>query len=457
MNAFEVDLDLVRKYNVAGPRYTSYPPATRFQDDLPMEWVEREIQARDAGDRDLSLYFHLPFCRSLCWFCGCNTVITTDQNASATYLRYLRKELALVQSLLSSKRKVGQWHLGGGTPTFFKPDEIRALGEAVHEMFEITGDCEAGVEIDPRSLSREHVMALREVGFNRASMGVQDHNAVVQRAVHRIQPFAQTKMAIDWVRSAGFNSINVDLIYGLPHQSVASFSKTLDEILVLQPDRLAIFGYAHVPWIKPAQSKLAESGLPSTELRLSLFKLAVEKLTSAGYVHIGMDHFARPEDELAVAQRHGTLQRNFQGYSTRGGADLFAFGMSAISQTENLYWQNHKKLPAYYQALDQGKLPLTRGYVLDKDDKIRRHTIMRLMCDLNLDFAKLSEELGIDFPGYFGRELAAAEPFEFDGLIERTPDGLAVSDSGRLFIRNIAMCFDGRCVLTDEKQHSKTL
>src|SRR6185312_781401 len=270
MSALKVDLDLVRKYNVPGPRYTSYPPATRFTDEVPVGQLLEKICANNETERDLSLYFHLPFCQSLCWFCGCTTVITSDQHASATYLDYLKRELGIMGRLLNPKRKVVQLHLGGGTPTFLAPEEIRALGRMIHSQFDVSPDAEAGVEIDPRRVTRGHLDALRDAGFNRASLGVQDHNPLVQKAVHRIQPFAQTKMVVDWIRDTGFRSLNVDLIYGLPHQTPESFEKTLNETLQLRPDRLAVFSYAHVPWIKPAQKILADKILPPAETKLQL-------------------------------------------------------------------------------------------------------------------------------------------------------------------------------------------
>jgi oxygen-independent coproporphyrinogen-3 oxidase len=457
MSTLHVDLNLVRKHNVAGPRYTSYPPATRFSDQPQSDLFEEQIRQHCKSERDLSLYFHLPFCQSLCWFCGCTTVITTEQRMSATYLEYLRKELALIAPWMNGKRKVVQLHFGGGTPTFLAPDELRALGNMIRSQFHVASDAEAGVEIDPRRVTREHVQALREIGFNRASIGVQDHNPVVQKAVHRIQPFAQTKMAVDWIREAGFTSLNVDLIYGLPHQTPESFEKTLQETLALRPDRLAVFSYAHVPWIKPAQKILADKILPTPEIKLELLKLTTEKLTSEGYVYIGMDHFARADDELAVAQRHRTLQRNFQGYSTRGGTDVYAFGMSSISQADGLYWQNHKSLPTYYAALDEGKLPIARSYSLNADDKIRRETIMRLMCDLGLNFTSMSRSLGVNFPEYFAGELASLSDLEADGLVQRTADQLVVTDLGRLFIRNVAMRFDAYIDAHREGRFSKTI
>ena len=457
MSVLKVNLDLVKKYNVPGPRYTSYPPATQFSDQVSRDTLLQNIRANNESAGDLSLYFHLPFCQTLCWFCGCTTVITTQQGQSAAYLKYIEKELDLMGQFLNPKRKAVQLHFGGGTPTFLLPEEIRALGRLIQSRFQLAADIEAGVEVDPRRLTRDHIEALGEAGFNRASMGVQDNNPVVQKAIHRIQPFEETKSAVDWIRGAGFKSVNIDLIYGLPYQTPDSFEKTLDEVLTLRPDRFAIFNYAHVPWLKPAQRIFTEGILPSAETKLELLKLTIEKLTSSGYAYIGMDHFALTGDELAIAQRQKTLQRNFQGYSTRGGADIYAFGMSSISQTDGIYWQNYKELPAYYAELDHGKPPIARGYLLTADDKIRRTTIMRLMCDLSLDFADMSEKLAIDFEHYFARELASLADLEADGLIERTPRGLNVTDLGRLLIRNIAMRFDAYLPAEKERRFSKTI
>jgi oxygen-independent coproporphyrinogen-3 oxidase len=450
MSTLKVNLDLVQKYNVAGPRYTSYPPATKFSDTLGWPELAEKILANNKTERDLSIYFHIPFCETLCWFCGCTTVITLNHSQGRTYLDYLEKEVAQMATLLNPRRKAVQLHFGGGSPTF--------LGEIIHKYFKFSPDIEAGVEIDPRRLTRDHVVALREIGFNRASLGVQDFEPAVQQAVHRIQPREMTQQTIDWLREMGFTSVNLDLIYGLPHQTVESFNRTLDIVLDMQPDRLAVFSYAHVPWVKPAQKILEQKKLPSPEIKLQLLKNVIERLTESNrYVYIGMDHFARPKDELVQAQRNKTLQRNFQGYSTRGNADIYAFGMSAISQIPDAYWQNEKELPQYYAALDAGKAPLTRGYVVSDEDKIRRDTIMRVMCDLGLNYAAMSQRLGIDFASHFEREIESLAAFEADGLVRRSESGLEVTDTGRLFIRNIAMCFDNTLAASSERKHSRTI
>ena len=458
MSTLKVDLDLVQKYNVAGPRYTSYPPATKFTDAFTWPVLAEKIAANNETERDLSIYFHIPFCETLCWFCGCTTVITKDHAQGPPYLDYLEKEVAQMAARLNPKRKVVQLHWGGGSPTFLTPDEIRKLGGIIRKHFKFSDDIEAGVEIDPRRLTREHIVALREIGFNRASLGVQDFDPQVQEAIHRIQPRDLTQQTLDWARESGFGSVNFDLIYGLPHQTAGSFNHTLDTVLEMSPDRLAVFSYAHVPWVKPAQKILEQKILPTAEVKLQLLKNVIERLTENNrYVYIGMDHFARPDDELAVAQRSKTLQRNFQGYSTRGNADIYSFGMSAISQIPDAYWQNEKELPQYFAALDAGRAPLTRGYLLTDEDKIRRETIMRVMCDLALDYTAMGDQLGINFAGHFAKELESLAPFEADGLVKRNANGLEITDAGRLFIRNLAMCFDNTLASPGERKHSKTI
>ena len=458
MSTLKVDLDLVQKYNVAGPRYTSYPPATKFTEALTWPELAEKILENNKADRDLSLYFHIPFCETLCWFCGCTTVITLNHSQGQTYINYLEKEIAQMATLINPRRKAVQLHFGGGSPTFLAPDEIRRLGDIIHKHFMFSPDIEAGVEIDPRRLTRDHVVALREIGFNRASLGVQDFDPAVQLAVHRIQPREMTQQTIDWLREMNFSSINLDLIYGLPHQTVESFNRTLDIVLDMKPDRLAVFSYAHVPWVKPAQKILEQKVLPTPETKLQLLKNVIERLTENNrYIYIGMDHFAQPKDELVLAQRNKTLQRNFQGYSTRSNADIYAFGMSAISQIPDAYWQNEKDLLKYYAALDTGKVPLTRGYVVSDEDKIRRDTIMRVMCDLGLDYGMMSQRLGIDFASHFEREIESLTGFEADGLVNRSKTGLEVTDMGRLFIRNIAMCFDNTLAPAGERKHSRTI
>lgn len=453
-----VDLDLVRKYDLPTPRYTSYPTAAQFREYAS---PARLLAHVDAANRDaslpLSLYFHLPFCETLCWFCGCTTVITLNHQSSDAYLDYLEKEVALMISRLNPDRRVVQLHYGGGTPTFFQAPQLRRLDEITRRHFKIAPGAELSVEIDPRRLCREQVLALRAGGFTRASLGVQDFNPKVQVAVHRIQPRAMTEQAINWLRAEGFTSLNLDLIYGLPYQTVETFRDTLNQVLELNPDRLAVFSYAHVPWMKPAQKILErEAALPSPTIKLEMLKLTIETLTAHGYVYIGMDHFARATDEFARAQEAGTLQRNFQGYSTQAGVEIMAFGISAISQTPGSYRQNHKTLGAYYAALDRGVAPVSRGIELSPEDARRRDLIMRVMCDLRLDYGALSREFGFDFAATYTRELARLEPLADDGLVELNTDGLRVTDAGRLLLRNIAVCFDAH-LTAEPRQHARAV
>ncbi|MDX2111608.1 MAG: oxygen-independent coproporphyrinogen III oxidase [Verrucomicrobiota bacterium] len=446
-------LDLVRKYNQPGPRYTSYPTALQFTPE-----VDRTALVADAaaGKKPLSLYFHLPFCESLCWFCGCTTVITLDRKLADQYLDYLEKEMALMAPILGEGRSVAQLHFGGGSPSFLEPAQIRRLGHAIHRYFKLEPDAECGVELDPRTLNEEKVVAFKEIGFNRASMGVQDCNPEVQQAIHRIQPREMNVRAFDWLRQYGYGSVNIDLIYGLPKQTLDTFRATLHEVLQYTPDRFAVFSYAHVPWMKPAQKILERHELPIPETKLALLGLIIETLTEAGYDYIGMDHFAKHQDELAVSQRNKTLHRNFQGYSTRAGLDIAAFGMSAISETAGTYRQNFKELPDYYAAIDQGKHPIERGYVLTAEDLRRRDIIMHLMCMMELNYAETSQRIGVDFASTYAAELASLDAKEADGLVVRGADSLKVTESGRLLIRNIAMHFDAY-LQSSPQRHSKTI
>ncbi len=457
--AAPLDLDLIRKYSIPGPRYTSYPPATKFTTDLASLALPSAIMADNAPGADpISLYFHLPFCETRCWFCGCNTVITLRRDSACEYLDDLAREMALTAKHVDPSRPVTQIHLGGGTPTFFPPAELRRLGTLIRQYVpNISPEVEFGVEVDPRRLTREHVTALREIGMNRASLGVQDTNPAVQLAIHRIQPQSVNQQAFEWLREAGINSINVDLIYGLPLQTPESFARTIDDVLTLQPDRLSVFSYAHVPWIKPAQKILeGRTELPGPEEKLAMSAVAHEKLLAAGFVDIGLDHFARPDDSLAIALRTGTLHRNFQGYSTQSGASLYGFGISSISSTADSYRQNHKTLDAWRAALDAGELPIERGLRLTVDDQSRRTLIMRLMCDRRLDFPALSAELGFDVQQVYAQEIASLEDLRADGIIRLTATGVEVTPVGVPLLRVIAMRFDATFT-PGRGEHSRTI
>ena len=452
----QVDFDLVRKYDVPGPRYTSYPTAVQFTSEFSTEALIDDIQANNIEPRPLSLYFHLPFCQTLCWFCGCTTVITGDYSRADRYMDYLERELALTAPLINPKSRVVQMHFGGGTPNFFGPPQIRRLTEMINRYFQFEAGAEVSVELDPRRLTRDHVQAFHDMGVRRTSFGIQDFNPEVQKAVNRIQPKELSDQAAAWIHDIGYESLNIDLIYGLPHQTPESFAETINLALELNPDRFAVFNYAHVPWMKPAQKLVERAVLPTPEIKLAMLKTVVEILTSRGYIYIGMDHFAREDDELAVAQRAGTLWRNFQGYSTRSGADIYGFGMSSISQTPTHYRQNEKTLDAWYARLDAGELPYSRVCFLSAEDRLRRDVIMRLMCDLGLNYDTLSAQHGIDFRQHFAREIALLEGPARDGLIETSESGFSVTDTGRLLIRNLAMTFDAY-LTGSEKRFSRTI
>lgn len=454
-----LDLNLIRKYSIPGPRYTSYPPATKFTATFGSTEAELAIRADNAtADTPLSLYFHLPFCETRCWFCGCNTVITRRRDSAGEYLDDLEREMDLVARLMQTARPVAQIHLGGGTPTFLPPEQLVRLGAMIHSRFpNYSPNLEFGVEVDPRRLTAEHVAALQAIGANRASLGVQDTNPRVQIAIHRHQPHRLNEQTISWLRQHGFRSINVDLIFGLPLQTPTSFADTLGDVLDLTPDRLSVFSYAHVPWIKPAQKIFEDRGqLPDAESKLAMFAVAHERLTAAGYTDIGLDHFARPDDELAVALAEGTLHRNFQGYSTRGGSSLYAFGLSSISSTADTYTQNLKSLPEWRDALAAGRLPVERGLRLTTEDKRRREVIMGLMCERRIDYARMGQRLSLDFRRAFASEIASLSGLEADGIIERDDHCLRVTAPGVPLLRVVAMRFDPT-IATGSTQHSKTI
>ncbi len=440
----DVDVELLKKYDQPGPRYTSYPTAPYFHTGVGAAEYLQHIKIDDVqkSQEGLSLYFHIPFCDTLCYFCGCNMMVTRNREKIAYYLNYLIKEMELMRPHINPARKIKQLHWGGGTPTHLKPDEIRRLGFAIRDLFGFADDAELSVEIDPRELTKEHMQALREVGFNRCSMGVQDFNPKIQKAVNRIQPESITRQTVDWARELGFHSVNIDLMYGLPFQTVASFEETLDKILDIDPDRLAVFNYAHLPQIFKHQNLIKKEWLPSPEEKLRILKLTIEKLTDSRYVYIGMDHFAKPDDELTIAMNEGTLYRNFQGYSTHAGLNVLAFGITSISMLSDMYVQNVKKLNDYYERIDQGQLPVFRGVILNEDDILRREVITELMCNFRLQKEKIEMKYGIDFDEYFAASLQKLIPFEKDGLIELGTQVLKVTTAGRLLIRNIAMQFD---------------
>ena len=442
---FNIDLDLVKKYDRPGPRYTSYPTAPQFHEGFTSENYMNEIIRTNNLENppDLSLYFHIPFCDTLCYFCGCNMIVSRNRDRIEKYVNYLKNEIDLIRTYMRPERKVSQLHWGGGTPTHLNPNEIEDLVSYIGKNFEFTDNPENGCEIDPRELQFDHLSALREGGFNRISMGVQDFNEKVQKAVNRIQPEELTRKVVDWVRELKFESINLDLIYGLPFQTVADFEKSVDAIIDISPDRIALFNYAHVPWMKKHMALIKEEDLPAPEEKLQILKMSVEKLTSAGYEFIGMDHFAKPEDDLSKAFYEKRLYRNFQGYSTNAGTDLYALGITSISQIGNVYSQNYKTEKEYYSAIDKGVLPIFKGYEMTQDDIIRKEVIMRIMCDFELDFSSIESKFDIKFEDYFAYGLKNIDELISDGLIEFSNRKIKVGEMGRLLIRNVAMLFDG--------------
>lgn len=438
------DEALIKRYNQSGPRYTSYPTALEFDESFGGADYKAAAERSNDSDRQLSLYFHIPFCDTVCFFCACNKIWTRDRKKTTPYLERLFKEIELQSRLFDSSRKVDQLHLGGGTPTFISQDEMRQLMATTRQHFNLHEDDsgEYSIEIDPREANRESVLGLRELGFNRMSLGVQDFDERVQKAVNRIQTEAETFEVLEAAHESGFMSVNIDLMYGLPHQSETSFIKTLDRVLESNPDRFSIFNYAHMPSMFPTQKKMDESAMPGPDEKLAIMHAATERLLEAGYVYIGMDHFAKPDDELAVAQRNETLYRNFQGYSTHAECDLIGMGATSISLLNNTYAQNHKSLNDYYAAIDAGDLAVYRGVALSEDDELRRDVITRLMSHFHLNFERLNAQWGIVFSEYFAKELQNLAPMVDDGLITLSDTDIYVTAAGRLLIRNICMVFD---------------
>jgi oxygen-independent coproporphyrinogen-3 oxidase len=453
------DLDLIKRYDKSGPRYTSYPTAVQFHDGFGEAQYRRYAEATNASANPLSLYFHIPFCDTVCYYCGCNKVVTKDRSRAAPYLERLHKEIALQGALFDKSRTVDQLHWGGGTPTFISHDEMRELMRVTGEHFNLRDDDsgEYSIEIDPREVKSDTIALLRELGFNRMSLGVQDFEETVQKAVNRIQSEESTMAALSAARREGFKSISIDLIYGLPHQSVDSFSRTLDKILDISPDRLSVFNYAHLPELFKPQRRINESDLPAPQEKLDILQNTIETLTAAGYVYIGMDHFAKPDDELAVAQRSGTLYRNFQGYSTHADCDLIGLGSTSIGQVGDSYSQNLKELEEYYARIDAGSIPVFRGYELNADDKLRRAVITDLICHFELEKAKVEQAYNIRFDAYFEAELKDLAGMEQDGLLTLSAERIQVADAGKLLIRNICMVFDRYLREKNNQRFSKVI
>ncbi len=455
------DAELLRRYDRAGPRYTSYPTAVQFHGGFGEAEYSAFAERSNTADpaRPLSLYLHIPFCDTVCFYCACNKIVTKNRARAAPYLARVQREIALQGALFDRSRRVDQLHWGGGTPTFISHSEMRELMQVTRAHFQLRDDDrgEYGIEVDPRELGPGTLKLLRELGFNRLSMGVQDFDPKVQQAVNRIQGEAQTLSVLNKARGLGFRSINMDLIYGLPYQTVESFARTLDKVIAAAPDRLSVFNYAHLPELFKTQRQINAAALPSPGEKLDILQLTIERLGAAGYVYIGMDHFARPEDELARAQRDGGLYRNFQGYSTHADCDLVGLGITAIGQVGDSYGQNARELEDYCARIDGGRLAIVRGIALDADDRLRRAVIMQLICQFTLDVAAVERAHGIVFADYFTPELAELQSMEKDGLLALTADAIRVQPAGRLLIRNICMVFDRYLRQREGQRFSKVI
>lgn len=440
----DFDADLIRRYTGSGPRYTSYPTAMEFGPDIGAADHQRWVRESNDSGRPLSLYVHIPFCAHVCYYCACNKIVTADRSRARTYLDYLYQEIRLQASLVDPGRRVEQLHFGGGTPTFLSNQELCELMDVLRQNFHLTEDDsgEYSIEIDPRELREDTLMLLREVGFNRLSLGVQDINPDVQKAVHRVQPLNETLAVLEEARRLGFRSTNMDLMYGLPLQTVDSFSATLDAVIAARPERLSVFNYAHLPERFKPQRRINTEDLPDADEKLAILALTIERLTSAGYQYIGMDHFALRDDELAQAQRSGSLHRNFQGYSTHADSDLVAMGVSAISSMPGGYTQNHTDVRDYYHDLDEARLPVYRGVAIDEDDRLRAEVIQQLICHNSLNKRRVESEYAIHFDDYFRDELERLQRMQSDGLLEIDDRQININERGRLLIRNICKVFD---------------
>jgi oxygen-independent coproporphyrinogen III oxidase len=457
----EFDADLIARLSRNGPRYTSYPTADRFTESFGYRdflHAVADLRTRGGG-KPLSLYLHIPFCDTVCYYCACNKIVTKNREKAATYLAYLKREVEMQGRLFAGINEVEQLHFGGGTPTYLSDAQMEDLMAHLRRCFRFAPEAvgEYSIEVDPRTVSAERVHSLRRQGFNRISLGVQDFDPDVQRAVNRIQPEAETRAIIAAARDAGFRSVSIDLIYGLPKQTPDTMRATLQKVIDASPDRIAVYHYAHLPHLFKAQRRIDEADMPDSDTKLRMLQLCIERLTDAGYVYIGMDHFARPDDDLAIAQQQGRLHRNFQGYSTHAGTDLVACGVSAIGAVGATYSQNVKTLDAYYDALDRNELPVARGARLSMDDALRRTIIQKLMCQFELSISTIELAFPIAFHAYFAREMVQLAELERDGLVELAPDWISVTLKGRLLIRNVCMVFDRYLATRGATTHSTTV
>jgi oxygen-independent coproporphyrinogen-3 oxidase len=450
------DLDLIKKYDTRAPRYTSYPPATELTETFTAADFQASIAASNERQTPLSLYFHIPFCQTVCYFCGCNTVISNNKNIAKPYLQNLVQEIYTTTELIDTSRKVLQVHWGGGTPNYLELDQVEFLWNQINRCFTIDSSAEVSIEINPFYVNKEYIQFLREIGFNRISFGIQDFNPEVQVAVNRIQPEKMLFDAMGWIKEADFTSVNVDLIYGLPYQTLHTFQETVKKTITLDPDRIVVFNFAYIPWMKPVQKRISQDTLPTAQEKLDILKMTIEELTNNEYLFIGMDHFAKTNNELAIAQRNGTLKRNFQGYTTHAETELFGFGSTSISMLEDTYAQNHKGLKDYYHAVSAGVIPTSKGIKLTQDDIIRRDVIMSIMSHFQLHKLDIEHKYHINFDEYFSQELEELKPLEADELVNLFTNQIEITDIGRLLVRNIAVNFDTH-TRTRERKFSRAI
>jgi oxygen-independent coproporphyrinogen-3 oxidase len=454
-----IDFTKFEKYSRPGPRYTSYPTAPEFHTNFTQEDLIQKFKSQDKSI-PLSLYIHIPFCRSACYFCGCNVIFTSKDDKKVRYIEYLKKELKILSKHIDTSRIVTQMHFGGGTPTFLEPSQLQEVLDSIKETFpNFSKDAEISCEVDPRFFTKEHMEVLKKAGTNRLSFGVQDLDPKVQQTIHRIQPFETTKNVVKIARDAGIESVNVDLIYGLPHQTKESFRKTIEKIITLNPDRLAVFNYAHVPWMMKTQRKFDESTFAPPSTKLEILKDTISFFNQNGYNMVGMDHFAKPDDELFKAIKKGELHRNFQGYTTKGGATLVGIGVTSIGDGVDYYVQNFKTLKEYEDAIDNGNLPVFKGYSLDDDDILRQYVIMELMANFSLDIKIVEKKFNINFKQYFSDAIDNLKEFEDAKLLTINDDKIVANQTGAMLIRNIAMPFDRYLnnIPEDKRRFSKTI
>jgi len=450
--SIKFDLDLINRYDKAGPRYTSYPTALELKESFTEDDYREQIKLSNERGGPLSLYFHIPFCDTVCFYCACNKIITKNRQHAIPYLQSLHQEIAMQGALFDKSRVVDQLHWGGGTPTFLNTPQMKELMSVTRQHFNLRDDDlgEYSIEIDPRETNSNTLSELRDLGFNRISLGAQDFDPAVQKAVNRIQTEEQTFSILDAAREKGFRSTSLDLIYGLPLQTVKSFSRTLDKVIAASPERLSVFNYAHLPSLFKVQRQIKEEDMPSPQVKLDILQMIIQRLIDAGYIYVGMDHFAKPDDELVIAQQNGQLYRNFQGYSTHSDCDLIGFGITSIGRVADSYVQNVKDLQTYNSTIEQAKLPVFKGFTLNEDDKLRRAVITQLICHFELNFEAIEKTYGINFHHYFSEQIEALQLMQKDNLLDISTQSITVKPAGRLLIRNICMVFDS--YLQDKKK-----